>query len=331
MLADGKVYEQSLNLIIKAANYYYIESMSQSEIAKKLDISMSTVSRLLKKAREMGVVRFDIHDTFMDCLKMEKLLCRHFNLKEVIIAPNRNLIADVNQIKKDVALEGARYIQRVLCENDVLGIAWGRTMYYLIQYLNPSQKINIDFVTLNGNLSCIDKALDANYLVHRMAMAFGGTKHSLYCDGLQPSKEIANKVKSDEHIKSVFKWFDRVTISVSGIGSLYPDLDSPLGKDNYLNNNEINAIRRLNVYGDLILRFFDGLGQECKSDLVDRTIAIDMDIYKRIPTKIIVASGSWKADTVLAGLKGDLINVLILDEYLAKAICEKAQLKLSVI
>ena len=49
MLADGKVYEQSLNLIIKAANYYYIESMSQSEIAKKLDISM------LIQAKRAGV------------------------------------------------------------------------------------------------------------------------------------------------------------------------------------------------------------------------------------------------------------------------------------
>lgn len=46
-----KVYEQSTNLIVKAAFYYYIEGMSQSEISELLGISVPTVSRILKKRK----------------------------------------------------------------------------------------------------------------------------------------------------------------------------------------------------------------------------------------------------------------------------------------
>ncbi|MGL5513061.1 MAG: sugar-binding domain-containing protein, partial [Sporomusa sp.] len=61
---------------------------------------------------------------------------------------------------------------------------------------------------------------------------------------------------------------------------------------------------------------------ECESDLKHRTLAIDMDVYKNIPCKIIVASGSQKAATLHAALKGGLADVLVVDYWLAKDICQ---------
>ena len=46
-----KVYEQSTNLIVKAAFYYYIEGMSQSEISELLGISVPTVPDIKKSER----------------------------------------------------------------------------------------------------------------------------------------------------------------------------------------------------------------------------------------------------------------------------------------
>lgn len=61
-----------------------------------------------------------------------------------------------------VALEGARYLQRIITSKDVLGIAWGGTMYYLIHYLNPCQRADTIFVTLHGSLTCCDYELDVH-------------------------------------------------------------------------------------------------------------------------------------------------------------------------
>lgn len=45
------MYNQSAFLVIKVAYMYYIENYSQNEIAKDLKISITTVSRLLRKAK----------------------------------------------------------------------------------------------------------------------------------------------------------------------------------------------------------------------------------------------------------------------------------------
>ena len=57
---DSNIYMQSTNLILKAADMYYNQGIRQQEISEKLEISISTVSRLLKKAKEQEIVRFTI-------------------------------------------------------------------------------------------------------------------------------------------------------------------------------------------------------------------------------------------------------------------------------
>ncbi|NLK35958.1 MAG: sugar-binding transcriptional regulator [Gracilibacteraceae bacterium] len=325
MFAYRMVYEQSLNLILKAAHLYYNCDVPQVEIAQRLGISTPTVSRLLKKAREKQIVRFCIQDSYIECIKMEKELKRLLGLDEVIIAPinedNRN---DPEKIKMSVALEAARYVQRIIREEDIIGVAWGRTMYYLIHFLNPSQKTNSNFVTLNGNLAGLNVELDAHSLVDRIAMAFGGTRHSLFCEALQRDKETAACLKKKRTVRDVYEQYNHITISISGIGSLYPRLDSPLAQIQYLSKEELEILRQANVYGDLMLRFFDYEGNECKTPLSDRTIAIDFETYRKIPTKIIAASGAFKSETLFAALKGRLIDVLIIDKALANALYSRA-------
>ena len=86
-----------------------------------------------------------------------------YNLEEVvIIASNPVLeegIAPDSHImrvekRKKVALEAARYLQRIIQEKDVLGISWGRIVCDMLLYLNPSHKY-VTFVTLHGKLEVV--------------------------------------------------------------------------------------------------------------------------------------------------------------------------------
>ncbi|RHP43937.1 hypothetical protein DW836_12085 [Ruminococcus sp. AM34-9LB] len=49
---------------------------------------------------------------------------------------------------------------RSLKESDILGVTWGSTVYHMINYLNPSQKVNAKFVTLHGSIACCENELD---------------------------------------------------------------------------------------------------------------------------------------------------------------------------
>jgi deoxyribonucleoside regulator len=313
----GEVYNQSTWIALKAASYYFEQNKTLKEVARLLNVSESTVSRLIQRSKKEKIIEFVIRDPYKLCLDLEYRLLEKFDLKEVIIA---NASFDPEEDKKRVALEGARYLQREVTSHDKLGIAWGGTMYYLVHYLNPCQRTDTSFVTLHGSLSCCDYELDVQNLVSRMSMAFGGNYYSLSHAGLFESREELQTIKQDANVRHIFSLFEQLTISVSGMGSFYPELDSPLSRLEYLKPQELADLRDKGVYGDIILRFFDSQGKELDSDIRERTLAIDTETFKKIPRKIMVVSGVQKAKSLLAVLKGGLVDILIVDSKLAQAI-----------
>lgn len=319
-------YNQSTFIILKAAYLYYIKGLSQNEIADKLQVSITTVSRFIKKAKDEKIIEFVIKDPYIECIHLEEKLKETFGLKDVIIAPDsavspvENEKFNAENRKKLVALEGARYLQRIIKKDDILGVSWGSTMYYLINYLNPCQKVDATFVTLHGSISCCENELDVRTLVSRMAKAFSGKKYYILAEGLMSNKTIAESMKKEKSIAKVFNMFDKVNISINGIGSFYPNLDSKLSKKEYINESELEKLKNKNVVGDMALRFFDSDGKECRTDLKERTIAIDFESFKKIETKITIAADGNKAQTILSALKGNLIDVLIIDYSLGNSI-----------
>ncbi|RRD94154.1 sugar-binding transcriptional regulator [Clostridiales bacterium COT073_COT-073] len=321
------IYSQSNFLMIKIAYLYYIMDMPQSVIAKEFNISITTVSRLLKKGREKKIIEFVIRDPFVKCLKLEKEIKAKFGLKDVVIAPviKEGIISletHEENTKKRVALEAARYLQRIIKEDDVLGITWGSTVYQMINYLNPAQCVPASFVTLHGSLSYYMSEWDVRNLVRRIAKAFNGKNYSLPTNAMVSSKKLADMLKEEKDIKKVFEMYDKINVSVSGIGSLYPEFNSILSRHDYLNPDDLDELVKENVVGDIALHFFDRNGRECKTDLIDRTISIDFEKLKNIDMKITVASGEKKAYTVYSALKGKLIDVLIIDNVLASKILD---------
>lgn len=319
-------YHQSVSLVLKVAYLYYIENKPQNEIAGMLGISITTVSRLLTKAKEDKIVEFVIRDPYIECIRLEEKLRSRFHLKDIIIAPAvtsedgiDSEMAEENA-KKLVAMEGARYLQRVIKENDTLGITWGSTVYHMINYLNPSQKVKARFVTLHGSIACCENELDVRTLVSRMAKAFFGENYYLLTDALMSSREAAQIMKEEKNNQRVFEMFDQINIAVSGIGSFYPIERSVLASPDFLAPEDLDELKSKGVTGDIALRFFDHDGNECPTSLSDRMITISMEQFKKIDCKISLVSGISKATTVLSALKGGLIDVLILDYKLAQEI-----------
>jgi deoxyribonucleoside regulator len=199
----GEVYNQSTWIALKAASYYYEHNLSLKEIARLLNVSEATVSRLIRRARKEQIVEFVIRDPYKQCLDLEHRLQDGFGLKAVIVtAPAAR--QDPEEDKKQVALEGARYLQRIITAHDVLGIAWGGTMYYLVHYLNPCQRTDTIFVTLHGSLSCCDYELDVHNLVSRMSMALGGNYYSLSAAGRFDEVESLQAIRHEPNVKQVF-------------------------------------------------------------------------------------------------------------------------------
>lgn len=314
----GEVYNQSQCIVSRVAFLYYIEGRSRAEISTDTGISASTISRLLKRAKEEGMIQITMAEPYLTCNQLETKLMLQYGLKRVIVVPVEKETEDnLDSIKKTVALEGARYVQRIIRDGDVLGMAWGGTMYYLIQYLNPCRKVDANIITMHGSIADCDSKLAVKALVKRAAMAFGGKHATISYPGLWGSSGKIQELKS-RGCQEMFSLFHEITISVCGVGSAVPNRESLLLKTNYLTPEELAEIRKKDVCSDLILRFIDRTGKECDTSLRDRTLSIDLDTYKKIPCKIVAASGSFKAEAVTSLLRGGLVDVLIIDLNMAR-------------
>ena len=327
---NSEVYNQSTSLVLKAAYLYYLKEKTQQEIAAYLDVSIPTVSRLIKKAKDEKIVEFVIRDPFIQCIETEEKLKQTLNLKDVVIAPVSTLVSmgiptadTIENVRKSVALEGARYIQRIITEKDILGISWGKTIHDLIHFLNPCQKINAGFVTMHGSISGCSQDMDVRTLVARMSMAFGGRSYYLLAEGFMSTKEMVASIKSEKNVKKVFEVFDQITISLCSVGAFYPQRESLLYEPGgYVSEEEMRELSEKKLAGDIVLRFFDTEGQECDTSFKDRTLGISLSAYKKIKTKIIIAAGEKKTQAVLGAVKGGLADVLIIDYHLGKSLLE---------
>lgn len=321
---DANIYAQSNNLIVKAAYLYYHKGVRQQDIAEHFDISVSTVSRLLKKAKEQKVVRFMIDNDYLECIELENMIRDGCGLHEAIVAPlpksKRGMRSE--QLKQLVALEGARYLQRTVSDYDTVGVAYGETVWYVYNYLNPCQRKEVGFVTMHGYLSHEKNKLDGSWLVPRIAQAFGGNYYTINYKGILENQDALQKALQNERTCKVFEQFPRITVSISGVGMVYPERQSILVRGNYLSEQTKQMVEDAGACCDLMLRILDKNGEECLSDLRSRTLGIPLGSYKKIPNKIIVASGEKKTSAIIALLRNQLVNTLIIDQDLARCVCQ---------
>jgi len=317
---DPNIYMQSQNLILKAAHLYYHKGMRQQEIAEQLEISVSTVSRLLKKAKEQKIVHFSIDRAYLECLDLEESLRERCGLRDVIVAPLSGGGAGKRpeEVKKIVALEGARYLQRVVTDNDMVGVAYGETVWYVYNYLNPCQKRDVGFVTMHGSLHHESDKLDGSWLVPRIAKVFGGKCYTINQKGILNSREGVLKALGGEQVRTVFEQFPKITISISGVGMVYPEKETILLRGDYLSQPLQRQLEEAGACCDLVLRFLDRNGRECDTPIRSQTVGIPLETYRRIPNKVIVASGARKWMAILALLRNRLVDTLIIDQELAR-------------
>ena len=102
-------------ILIKVANMYYLENMKQSDIAKKLGVERTTISKYLKRALEQGIVNISIaNDNYED---LETAMEKRFGLKECFIVPKSY---DLQAVKQNMARAGLNLLRRIVSNNQVI-------------------------------------------------------------------------------------------------------------------------------------------------------------------------------------------------------------------
>jgi DNA-binding transcriptional regulator LsrR (DeoR family) len=113
-------------LAATVARRYYLEGASKSEIAQELGLSRFKVARVLDQARSSGLVRIELHYEGEIDLDLSVRLASHLELRRCLVvdAPEEDLV----QLRTALGRVAAGLLSEIVDRNDVLGMAWSRTL-----------------------------------------------------------------------------------------------------------------------------------------------------------------------------------------------------------
>ena len=141
-------------LIYKVCSLYYEDDMRQQEISDYLGISRATISRMLQKGKESGIVRVEVVNPIQFTYgKLEKTLERKYGLKDVIVVENSSLDTRQESLNK-MYEKAALYLSQFFRDGDYIGVSMGFTLHNVARTRRSFAKDNqYMFVPIVGGIS----------------------------------------------------------------------------------------------------------------------------------------------------------------------------------
>jgi DNA-binding transcriptional regulator LsrR (DeoR family) len=307
-----------LRLMAKVARLYYGQRLRQTEMVDRLNLSQSTISRLLKRAEREGIVRIMVSVPPGTYAELEEALQERFNLKDAIVVDGEE---DNERIVRDLGAAAAFYVETTIQPGEVVGISsWSAALLAMVDSMNPSQRAaGATVVQILGGIGNPAAEVHATHLTQRLANLIGGTAKLLPAPGVVGSAEAKRVLLNDRYVAEALDLMKSVSLALVGIGGLEPSrLLASSG--NVFSPKELRSLSALGAVGDICLHFYDAEGKAVRTPLSERVIGMDLQDLRRSARVVGIAGGSRKLAAIRGALKGKWINVLITDRYTAESL-----------
>ncbi|HWQ11483.1 MAG TPA: sugar-binding transcriptional regulator [Roseiflexaceae bacterium] len=312
-----------LRLIAKVARLYYEHGVRQTDIAAQLDLSQTTVSRLLKRAEEEQIVRITVSVPLGAYTELEEELEAAYGLKEAIVVDTGE---DDEQILRDLGAAAAYYVETTLKPGEVIGISsWSATLLAMVDAMHPlPRSSSAQVVQILGGVGNPAAEVHAAHLTRRMATLTRGGATFLPAPGVAGSAETARIYHEDPFVRAATALFDQVTLALVGIGAVEPS-KLLASSGNIFSVEELRLLRERGTVGDICLRFFDQEGRPVLTPLDERVIGMRLEQLRQVPRSVGIAGGRRKLAAIRGALAGRWVNVLITDQHTAGALVAEAR------
>jgi lsr operon transcriptional repressor len=310
---------QVSSLMARAARLHFEFGLTHQATATALGISRVKVTRLLKQARQAGIVRITVITDVSPFAELEEELASQANLREAIIVPD----AEGEESQRSMLARGAAsYLERVMREDLVVAVGLSRTIGEMPAWLSNPRLVRSSFVSLVGALRAGGQGSGNPYqATDALAAAFGGTAEHLHAPVIVQSRAVAEVLKTDPAIARTLERAAAADIAFAGIGGREDRIDFSQGA--HIEPAEWARLLSDGMAGDIGGRFFDTNGLEIDHDINRRVIGLALEEFVKIPVRVIAAAGPSKAEPLAAALRGGLVTVLVTDVSTARSLLRR--------
>lgn len=307
----------------RAAVMHYVQGQTMEVIGRTLGVSRSTVSRLLKSARDSGMVRVSIAapDEEQDGLAAE--LHATFGVRTVVV-PVRDSATETDRLDLVAKVAAAR-LGEWFGSDIALGVAWGTTVAAVARHLVPSPTHGSSVVQLNGSASPAETglghALDA---ISAIADAFDARMYHFPVPAFFDYAETRQLMWQERSIRRIRQLQTRLDLVLFGVGALAGSVPSHVYSAGYLSDGDLLDLQRAGVVGDVCTVFLREDGSYRDIEINARATGPTPGDLRRIERRVCVAAGSSKVPAILGALRAGVATDLIVDETTARGVLRRA-------
>jgi DNA-binding transcriptional regulator LsrR (DeoR family) len=306
--------------VARAAWLYYIEQLTQSQIADKLGVSRSTVIRLLQRARQTGLVTISI-GVSGETFEIERDLESLYGLRSVRIVPQAE---DSDTQRRWLGQVAAGTLQEMAQNNSILAVSWGRTLRAMADALQGETSVQgMKTVALIGGLHNADRGTNPYEVAEIVGQYFAAPARALYAPVYVRNAETAAGLASDTGLNEALDMARRASLVVFSVGSLSEQ--ATMLRLGYVNPTEKTFLESKGAVADIACRWVDANGDQVQLPPTIHPIGITLSDLRLIPQRLMIAGGESKAAAILASLRGGYATHLITDEGVAQVLLEAAR------
>lgn len=304
---------------------FYEQNLSKTEIAQVHRISLTHVNRLLREARERGILEIQIRSPRFEDLELR--IIEKYGLRDARVVQGTD---DVDAQRAEIAREAASYFEQHVPEGSKVGLSSGRTMFELVSGLQEKPRqltiypLNV-VVESNATVASVTANTVATALWFRCRPV--ATAHQV---------EMFFPDEPDETLEAVVASLLQRK-SVQGLLSHIDDLDfyflgaAPLRSDSQIvdwskrHGSDLLALSHRGIVGDIAFNLLNAAGEQVFTGIENLLFHTDIETLKGASSGgrklvVLVAGGRDKTRVVKAALLGKICNTLICDSDMAQGL-----------
>lgn len=303
-------------LRIRAAWMYFIEQMTQNEVADVLGVGRITVVRMLAEARARNEVKIAIESELSEIVRLERALETAFGLKQAVVAPLSR--PDADPIPAISAKTGA-FLSDAMRPGMRVGVGWGRTLFSTLSFITPKSLADFKVISLLGGVG-VARHINPAEFAWRFAQAFQGEGYLIPAPAVVDSVETKVALIERCGLQDIFRMtddLDAVLLSIGGIRSA-----TTFYRGGFLKEAQREELVARGAVGDLLFHPFNVDGKIVDHPINSVVMSVDVERLRKAPIRILTSGGPEKIDALIGAMKLLAPTVLITDEESARRMIE---------
>jgi dihydroxyacetone kinase len=300
----------SADQLKEVAQRYFIDHQTQEQISKAMFCSRSTISRMIHKSMELGIVKIQLVESIERVGFLEEMFKEKFGIREVRICRTTN-----KDNKTILNLLASRTLDDCLHDGITIGISRGRTMRNMVDTYKGSSYKDTSIVQIFGIANNENENYEGPKIVDILSEKMRGKGYYLFTPHYIENDIVrAEFKKMPTTVQSLSKTeeCEYIFSGINGGGSeVRQNIWTKFMKEIKKENPDTELV------GTLLGYAIDINGNIIESDMYPKLIGRSLHFFLEHSKVVVVATGEEKAKVILGALRGKLMDTLIIDEKTA--------------